>query len=282
VNRPSATIPLLATAALCVVAVTTGTVMLSHAPTDGSGTETSSTYILGPARSLLSAGLYERADMYFHKGVPHHKDEAFHGFFHKWKEAIVPVEHAHAEGGEIEEIMPWLRLATKSDPHNIEIYMVASYWLNGECQRPDLAREAIVEAIEKNPDRYELQYEMGRLHLAANELMLAKESLENALTLIIRPNQQDPEQAAIDHPSILMAMSYLHEALGNQEDAIEATKQSSSLRPTPHASERLQKLESGTLDPAAAEALLERLFHKPHECEREDHDHEHDEHCDHD
>ncbi|MEN8254674.1 MAG: hypothetical protein ABFR33_04310 [Verrucomicrobiota bacterium] len=274
-TRPTAPAPLLIIAMLCAAAVATGAALLSRSSNNESGTSTGAIYILGPARSLLSAGLYERADVYFHKGVPHHREEAFHGFFHKWKEAIVPAEHAHAEGREIEEIMPWLRLATRSDPHNIEVYLVASYWLNGECQRPDLAQQAILEAIEKNPSRYELQYEMGRLQLASNELELAKESLEKALSLIIRPNQQDPDQTAIDHPSILMTLSYLHEALGNQEGAVEATKQLLALRPTPHASERLQELESGTLDPTAAEARLEQLFHKTHECERDDHDHDH-------
>lgn len=267
-------LPQIAVAALFVAAVATGAALLTRNPADGTGTRTGSIYILGPARSLLSQSLYERADVYFHRGAEHTHKEAFHGFFQKWKDSICPTLHAHAEGREIQEILPWLRLATKSDPHNIEIYLVASFWLNGECNRPDLAKQAILEALEKNPDRYELHQEMGRLHLDSGQQEAALEALESALDLLQHTNQPDPEQSAIDLLFNHSARSYLYEALGNKEKTIEATRDYLKLKPNPHFTDRLAKLESGELDPDATKERLRELFHKTHECGQ---DHEHDE-----
>lgn len=260
---------------LCVAAIATGSVLLSRKPAEGTGTPTGEIYILGPARSLLSASLYERADVYFHKGAPYHRDEAFHGLFQQWKDAICPTLHSHAEGREIEEILPWLRLATKSDPHNIEVYMVASYWLNSECQRPDLAKEAIQEAMERNPDRYELPQEMGRLHLSSGQFSFALDSMETALELILKQEQDDPEQIEIDLAFNHMARSYLYEALGNKEKALSATRDCVAMNESQYFADRLATLESGALDPAAAKARLEQLFQKNHECDRDDHDEGH-------
>ena len=36
-------------------------------------------------------------------------------------------------------------MASQSDPHNIELYLVASYGLNGECGRPELAEKELSE-----------------------------------------------------------------------------------------------------------------------------------------
>lgn len=240
-------------------------------------------YILGPARTLISEGLYARADLYFHKGAPPSKSEAFHGFFQKWKEAISPTLHAHAQGREIEEILPWLRLASQSDPHNIEIYLVASYWLNRECGRPDLAEQALMEAIEKNPERYELYLEQGRILLGQDEYAKAQNALQNAYNLITQPNNQtDPEQAAIDLPFILMSQSYIHEALGRRSGAMATAEELLTLGPNGHFSKRLRRLRQGDVDSEDAKARLHKLFYKEHECDRGDDDHASHDHSGHD
>lgn len=237
------------------------------------GEATASLYILGPARTLISEGLYAQADLYFHKGTPPTKSEAFHSFYQKWKKAICPTVHAHAEGREIEEILPWLRMASQTDPHNIELYLVASYWLNGECGRPDLAEQALMEAIEKNPARYELYMEKGRILLGQEEYEEAQIALQHAYDLITQPNQTDPEQAAIDLPFILMAQSYLHEALGWRSGAMSTAEEILTLGPNDHFSKRLRRLRQGNVDPEGAKDLLNRLFNKTHNCDRDEHVH---------
>jgi len=240
-----------------------------------SGSNAASVYILGPARSLLSAGLYRQADVYFHKGVPAHKDEAFHGFFQKWKEAITPVKHAHASDKETLEIMPWLRLATQSDPHNIEAYLVAAFWLNGEGKSPALALEVIEEAIQKNPGHYEIYLEKGRLYLSNGEFQPAEEAFQTALTMLTHEEQSDPEQASIDMGLILMVQSYLFEVQGNRDAAIAATRQYLQRKPENQlAQERLAHLQSEPLNPDAATSRLKELFSNPYVCSEEEHDHE--------
>lgn len=276
-SRLTEPLPILAVVAAGVAAAATGAVLLSQPQTEGEGTPRGSVYILGPARSMLAKGLYERADLYFHKGVGHKKEEAFHGFFQRWREQIVPSQHAHAEGREIEEILPWLRLATRSDPHNIEIYLVASYWLAGECGRPELARQAIEEAIAKNPDRYELHLEMGRLYLAESQYETALQWLNSAEQSMKSCDPADSEQAAIDIGFILMGRSYINEALGHYPEAIQATSDYLALKPE-HAGirQRLDRLQNGIFSPESARDKLKLLFHKEHECAYEDHDHDHD------
>lgn len=264
-----------------IAALTTGAMLSRKAPNSETGENSGSLYILGPARGLLAQSLYKRADIYFHKGAPYHKETAFDGLFQKWKRAIHPEEHAHTAGREVEEILPWLRLASQTDPSNIEIFMVASFWLNRECNRNDLAQQAIHEAMELNPDRYELLLELGRIQLSIDQFEPALESLNQALILGSNPDQKDPEQAAIDLPFIVVVQSFLHEVLGNKERAIAAVRFSLSLRPQPAMIERLEKLETQPLDPDTAKDHLQLLFHKPHSCDRDGDDHVHDEHCNH-
>lgn len=250
-----------------------GYFVLNQSTDEISGDEAAaSLYILGPARALISEGLYARADLYYHKGAPPVKTEVFYGFYQKWKEALCPTLHAHAAGREIEEILPWLRMASQSDPHNIELYLVASYWLNGECGRPDLAEQALTEAIEKNPARYELYMEKGRILLGQEKYEEAQTALQHAYDLITQPNQMDPEQAAIDLPFILMSQSYLYEALGWRSGAMETAEEVLELGPNEHFSKRLRRLRQGHVDPEAAKDRLRRLFQKSHSCDRNEHE----------
>lgn len=250
-----------------------GYVVLNQSTGKVSGEPAAALYILGPARALISEGLYARADLYFHKGSPPAKSEAFHSFYQKWKNAICPTVHAHAKGREVEEILPWLRMASQSDPQNIEIYLVATYWLNGECGRPDLAEQALMEAIETNPTRYELYLEMSRMQLGQDSYEAALASLRTAHDLITQPNQLDPEQVAIDLPFILMSQSYVNEALGRRSGAMATTEEVLALGSNEHFSKRLRRLRQGNVDPEGAKDRLRRLFHKTHSCDREEHEH---------
>ena len=276
-SKPSKNLPLLSALLLCAVAVATGGLLTASSSKTG-GTDTGSIYILGPARALLSASLYQRADQYFHKGVKASKEEAFKSFFQKWHEALNPTEHLHAEATEILEIMPWLRLATQSDPHNIEAYLVAVFWLNGEINRPDLALEVIDEALLKNPGRYEIYLEKGRTLLTNDQLDLAAEAFDTTLTLLTEKKSDDPEQAQIDLSLIFSVQSYLYEAQNNREKAITAAENHQQLNPDKqHAAERLAHLQSEPLNPEAAKIRLQELFSNTYVCSSEEH--EHDEHC---
>ncbi|MBN2162615.1 MAG: hypothetical protein JXR25_10580 [Pontiellaceae bacterium] len=270
-------LPWIGSGGLYLIAVAAGALLVEVPDLKTQLADTGAVYILGPARELLSKGLYERADVYFHKGAEYVKEEAFESIYQKWLHEIHPIKHVHAEGAEIEEIMPWLRLATKSNPHNVEAYLVASYWLNGAAGQPETALQVINEAIEKNPDRYELFQEKGRLLLGLHRDDEAASALESALAFVARPEQDDPEQAALDLSFILTIQSFLYEALGQQEQAIRTTEVFLSIHPDqPVFTKRLEALRYGKMDPEHAKERIEELFVKNHECSREEHDHDND------
>lgn len=250
-------------------AITCGAFILSNTEQHSFASKTTSIYILGPARKLLAQSLYGRAGTYFHKGAPRKREEAFTSIFQKWKREISPALHVHAQGSEIEETLPWLRLATQSDPHNLEIYLVTSFWLAGECGRPDLATQVIEEALEKNPGRYELYLEKGRMHLSNFNYKKALNSIEKAQLLIGTHKESDPDQVKFDQPFILAVLSYLYEGLELNAQAEEATRQLLSIKPSPFFYSRLQQLEYGQHNPEKARARLHELFYKEHNCELE-------------
>jgi tetratricopeptide (TPR) repeat protein len=278
------------------VAIGAGSILTVSSSSGESGAMAGSTYILGPSRALLSAGLYKRADQYFHKGVPASKKEAFHGFFQKWKERLNPIEHLHAEATEILEVMPWLRLASQSDPHNIEIFLVAAHWLNGEGQSPDLALGVLEEALEKNPYRYEIYLEKGRLYLSNGNLDAASKAFQTTLTVLRQKPQDDLEQARIDTGLVLLVRSYIYEAQNDQEAALNAVTERLKMDPDhQNLIARMQQLKSGQLDPEAAISRLNELFSNSYVCSEEPHsnssgcacssceteEHIHDENCNH-
>ena len=249
-----------------------GAWLTQNRPSRPDGSDPTAIYILGPARSLLSAELYERADLYFHKGVPHHKKEAFNDFFKNWKEQISPTKHAHAQGQETMEIMPWLRMATRSDPHNMEAYLVASYWME-QNNNLHLAQRIMDEAIRKNPKRYEPHKELGRLYTVNNQYDKAIESLQTALKKMGTPKS---EQAQIDQSSIYSTMSFLYESTENCDGAIKATEAFLRLNPdNPTFTERLATLRTGVTNPGESKKRLQMIFSKSNEDHEHEHAHEH-------
>jgi len=73
-------------------------------------------------------------------------------------------EHTHLSGGKEREVLPWLRLSASLDPHRIETYTVAAYWLRRELGNTVAAEEFLREGLRANPESYEILYELGRLY----------------------------------------------------------------------------------------------------------------------
>src|SRR5437588_9986821 len=68
-------------------------------------------------------------------------------------------EHTHLQGGNEREILPWLRVSAELDPHRIDTYTVASYWLRSSLGKVDEAEQFLREGLRQNPGSYELWYE---------------------------------------------------------------------------------------------------------------------------
>lgn len=78
-----------------------------------------------------------------------------------WRDPSLP--HEHTDGT---ELLPWYRLMTLSDPHNVRAYAIGSWWL--KRHNPPEAIRFAKEGIQNNPQAFELP------------LMLAKIQFQNA------------------------------------------------------------------------------------------------------
>lgn len=91
-------------------------------------------------------------------GPPRDWIDAFGRHFYKSKHT-----HLHGEGAE-REILPWLRISADLDPHRIETYTVASYWLRTQLNKPKEAEQFLREGLRENPDSYEILQELGQIY----------------------------------------------------------------------------------------------------------------------
>ncbi len=266
--------PRMATAVLCALWITsfslaaylTGLDQRSPRPTDA-GTSVLEA-LLGESRKALGASLYETADTYFHRGVPQHREETLRGsWLKRLSEHIHPDEHAHSTGPGVNDVIPWLRFATAMNPRHVEAYLVASYFLAGSADRTDLALEVLGEAVERNPNDYQLHAEQGRVHLMRDESVRATISYDRALRLWPGGNEEDPEQARIDLARILEYRALLYERSGDAKSALALLRHLQTIGHTPATlAARLAALERGECDldrpiPCAGE------FELPHDMD---------------
>ena len=156
--------------------------------------------LLGEGRRLFGNEMFAMADTYFHSGyypsifdkpVTEHdvaersegtnetKDvdrDDFLGPPPDWIAALdrqfVPNQHTHLNSGgstghmkkdEVQEILPWLKLATDMNPQYIDAYRVGYYWLC-RLHKPEAAREFLLEGLHNNPGNSGLLFDLGVLY----------------------------------------------------------------------------------------------------------------------
>jgi hypothetical protein len=216
--------------------------------------------LFGGSRRVLSAELYERADNYFHRGVAHHEQRVErHDWIQRLRADISPEAHRHAEGFDSAEIVPWLRLATDADPHNVEAWLVAAFWLETGTRRPDLAKQVLREAQRHNPGDYRVLSDRARLYVRTARFGEAANVLDAALTRW--PGGLDPadRQTLLDKAEMLTYRSFLHEMDGHPADAVTGFKNVLAIFPDrTYIKARMRELETGQAPSDSARSLLER------------------------
>lgn len=231
--------------------------------------------LLGSTRVLLADKLYERGDDYFHRGVPHQKRKAFRDLFQSWAERVHPVAHDHATGKSVHEVMPWLDFTIRMNPHHIEAYLVASFWLAGDGERPDLAMEVIADGLRRNPRDYQLYGERGRLYLLQANDDLAEKSLNAAIRLWPSGRDPDSEEVRFDLARNFSYLSVLRQAKGGMEEALHCARIAAELMPgNPSLLKRVKTLESGSATAEEAREIMKSVFpvrgSDGHKCARAD------------
>ncbi len=174
--------------------------------------------LMGESRRLLANQLFVEADVYFHSGYypsmfdtaesdldvnegPEavtnraalvngrlHKEEG-EGFLGRpgdWVDRFgrhfFPTEHTHLANENVREILPWLRLSADMDPHRIQTYLTASYWLRGTLNEPDEAARFLHEGLRANPDSFEILLELSYVYdMNKKNPRMARNVLEEAL-----------------------------------------------------------------------------------------------------
>ena len=157
----------------------------------------------------------------------HERTSDFLGKPRNWIDAFgrnfFPSRHSHRDQpGEAREILPWLRLSADLDPHQVQTYTVAAYWLISNMGKVDEAESFLREGLRANPDSYEILFDLGKLY---DENRHDPVRARNIWELAIRRwNEQeqvgeDPDEVMYD--AILAHLAHLEETKGNLREALD-------------------------------------------------------------
>jgi tetratricopeptide (TPR) repeat protein len=187
--------------------------------------------VLGRASGLLADDFVETADETFHRGRSHQRDKAFEDHYYQViARSISPAGHRHLEGREVREIMPWLRLAVMLEPHNVENYLIASYWL-GKSGDIGAALRVLQEAQMNNPESYLVYLGKGRFFAKGDAKEEAGRAYDTALMLWPGEKGPDDEEARQDLREILGTRAVLSGLQGNAEQTLQILRNLVSLFP---------------------------------------------------
>ena len=180
--------------------------------------------VLGRATGLLAEDLVETADKTFHRGRPHYRDKAFEDHYYQViKRSVSPVVHLHLEGREIREIIPWLRLAVMLEPHNVDNYLVASYWL-GKSGDVAAALRVLREAQVNNPESYLVYLGKGRFFAKGDNKEEAGRAYDTALALWPGEKGSTDAETRQDLREILATRAVLFGLQGDAQKTLEMMK----------------------------------------------------------
>jgi tetratricopeptide (TPR) repeat protein len=144
-------------------------------------------------------------------------------------------EHSHLEGGKEREVLPWLKLSAELDPHRIDTYTVAAYFLRNLGKVKE-AEDFLRDGMRNNPDSYEILFDLGRLY---SENYHDETRARNVWELALRKwiaqesNKKDPDNQTLE--KIVIHLARLEETSGHVERAIVLLERAKSVSPNPHA-----------------------------------------------
>jgi len=225
--------------------------------------------LLGDGRRLLANHLFTKADIYFHSGYyptifdsagppkenhmadheEHHEgeheeeEENFMGKSRDWVDSFgrnfKVTKHTHLEHGREKEILPWLKLSAEMDPHLIDTYTVAAYWLANHLHKVPEAEQFLRDGLRENPKSYEILFALGRIYYNQNH---DTERARNVWELALRrwreqeTGKKEPDKIVFEE--IVVNLGRLEEDQGSLSVAIKYYEEAKAVSPAP---QNLQK-----------------------------------------
>ncbi|MEW6302451.1 MAG: hypothetical protein AB1705_03210 [Verrucomicrobiota bacterium] len=145
-------------------------------------------------------------------------------------------EHTHLDPGKQREILPWLKMSAELDPHQIDTYTVAAYWLRTTVGKPKEAEEFLRDGLRNNPDSAEILFELGAVY---EENYQDRSHARNLWELAHRKWMQ--VEAKKDEPNMMLLeqvvarLARLEEAERNYPAALKYFEQLKQISPNPAA-----------------------------------------------
>jgi tetratricopeptide (TPR) repeat protein len=197
---------------------------------------------------------HEEEEQHVHDENCHHEEKNAGGFLGEPKDWIdrfgrnfFSSKHAHLEkDGDEREILPWLRLSAELDPQRVETYTISSYWLRSRLKKVDEAEKFLREGLRKNPDSYEIYFELGRIY---NENRREPARARNLWEVALRKwHQQENEEKKPDEfvqEQIIGQLARLEEGEGNLGKALSYLEDLKKISPNPDSIEKqIQELKA--------------------------------------
>lgn len=125
-------------------------------------------------------------------------------------------ELADSAGGEVREILPWLKLAQELDPEDPLTYTVTAYWLRSRMNKAHEAELLLREGLRNLPDHPALEFELGRIYLENNhDSARARNLWEHAVNCWRKQEASKPDPDKFILEQILTHLAKLETEAGN-------------------------------------------------------------------
>jgi len=224
--------------------------------------------MLGEGRSILSNLSILQADRYFHGGVGH-EDERHQGSLSilenetadedyspvvKSKSKVSPynilfripeetevTEHAHLNGDQLKEIVPWLYYASEIDPHNVRACTLTGFYIADKMGKVDEGIAYLRKALRNNPESWEISAELGRIYYQHEKNYTEAERFLYRAWLLLEKTPHDKFQERY----VLTLLAACYEKQGRTKEAMKLYEHIQELFPdAAPVRERIKKLSS--------------------------------------
>jgi tetratricopeptide (TPR) repeat protein len=137
-------------------------------------------------------------------------------------------------GGEVREILPWLKISAELDPNRIETYMVTAYWLRKRMGKVDEAEQFLREGLRANPYNPAILFELGRIYEEdRKDPNHARNLWELGVTRMDRQVEPKDEPDKFILFQLTLYLARLEEKQGNLQAALQWLERVKSVSPNP-------------------------------------------------